>query len=376
MWSMLANKRHTYHHGIHLVLVLLLLSTLLTGCTSQTASTTTSEYINPGALTEDSYKTATSFIGNFTVSFEASTKMTALRITELYWEYSGDKYVSINVREGDFVKKDDVLAEIEVNISEADYLQRQLNVTEAYASINEINTNYTQRINQATADLSGLSGTQYELALKELALLKAEYSERLSAASSQAANAEASLAEMDEHKNTTKILAPYDGYVGGVIWGWEEGTAVPSYTPLIYLADMSTIAFRVTNTSPYGNVPYLSKVKLVDQKDKKEYTGTVVSCSDLTGTEEDELVILPDDLSGADQAALTGAVKVSGTVLDKKDVILVDSNALYKDGDSYYVLVLQDGVAVSKTYVLVGGISAGLAWITDGLDAGETVILN
>ena len=374
---MLANKRHTYHHGIHLVLAaVLMLSTLLTGCSAQTASTTTSEYINPGALKEDSYKTATSFIGNFTVNFEASTKMTALRITELYWKYSGDKYVSINVREGDFVKKDDVLAEIEVNISEADYLQRQLNVTEAYASINEINTSYTQRINQATADLSGLSGTQYELAMKELALLKAEYSERLSAASSQAANAEASLAEMDEHKNTTQILAPYDGYVGDVIWGWEEGAAVPSYTPLIYLADMSTIAFRVTNTSPYGNVPYLSKVTLVDQRDKKEYTGTVVSCSDLTGADEDELIILPDNLSGDDPAALTGAVKVSGTVLDKKDVVLVDSNALYKDGDSYYVLILQDGAAVSKTYVLVGGISAGVAWITDGLDAGETVILN
>ena len=55
--------------------------------------------------------------------------------------------------------------------------------------------------------------------------------------------------------------------------------------------------------------------------------------------------------------------------------LLIDSKALKKEGNQYYVLVLVGTSSVSKTYVKIGGQNAGSVWITEGLEEGQTLVI-
>ncbi len=361
---------------ISLLAVLLAMTIGLCGCQSAGGNGSTAEYIAAGeSQKEETYRTAESYEGDFVVTFETTSKLTALRITEMYWQYSGDKYVSINVKQGDYVKQGDVLAEISPSVSEADRLQRQLTLTQAGTNASTTRTSYEQMIQQKEASLSSLSGYDYQIALKEIELLREQLNEKYTRIWHGTISAEKAIAEMNEHEKATELLAPYDGYVAGVIWGWKEGDTVPTNEPLIILADVSTLAIRCANNSAYGNVPYLSTVTLTDQKDQSVYNGTVISGAALTGSATDDLIIIPEIPENKVGVALMGSIKIKGTILDKQDVVLVSSDALYRDGETYYVLVLQEDQTISKTYVSIGGISGGVAWVTDGISAGQTLVL-
>ena len=130
-----------------------------------------------------------------------------------------------------------------------------------------------------------------------------------------------------------------------------------TWEPVVVVAEIATRAISFTNSNIYGNVPYMSHVNVIDQRTKKEFTGTVVSCAAVTGAEEDEVWIEIDQELGDED--LIGAVRISGTILKKTDVLLIDSKALKKEGNQYYVLVLQGSSSVSKTYVKVGGLEEG-----------------
>jgi len=365
------NKR-TFRKALCLLLLLALLPSCLSGCGKAVSKTESgSEYIAIGGTKDENYRTTEAYLGDFNISFEASTKLTSLRLTEIYWPYSGDQYAELKVSEGDIVQEGQVLAEITVVISEADRLQKELAVTDARSAISEIDTYYSQQISQANASMQMATGDEYTLAQSYVDLLYAQYNERIAQAQTRLENAQAALQEMELHEKTTQILAPYDGIVADVIWSWQVGDTVPTWTPILTVADLSAIAIKVTNTSPYGNVPYLSSVTIVDQKTKESFAGTVVSCGDVTGSATDDLVIIPENMPPT-----LNALRVYGNILDKKDVVLVNSEALKKDGDNYYVLVLIGGTSVSKTYVSVGGISNGIAWITEGIEAGDELVLN
>lgn len=360
-----------------LTALLLCMTLLMCGCQNSGSAVSSAEYLPAGQnIGEETYKTTESYTGDFVVTFETTTKLTALRITEMYWPFSGDKYVSINVKQGDYVSAGDVLAEISPTVSEADRLQKQLALTQASTNASTTATSYEQMIQQKEATLGSLSGYDYEIALKEIELLRQQLNEKNTRIWHGTVSANKALADMDEHEKATELLAPYDGYVAGVIWGWKEGDTVPTNEPLILLADVSTLAIRCTNNSAYGYVPYLSTVTLTDQKDQSVYNGTVISGAAVTGAATDDLVIIPEIPENKIGTALMGSIKVKGTIMDKEDVVLVSSDALNKDGETYFVLVLQEDQTISKTYVSIGGISGGIAWVTEGIDSGETLVLN
>ena len=56
-------------------------------------------------------------------------------------------------------------------------------------------------------------------------------------------------------------------------------------------------------------------------------------------------------------------------------LVSLAEKALKKEGNQYYVLVLVGTSSVSKTYVKVGGQNAGSVWITEGLEEGQTLVI-
>ena len=55
-------------------------------------------------------------------------------------------------------------------------------------------------------------------------------------------------------------------------------------------------------------------------------------------------------------------------------MILIDRKALYREGNKTYVRILEDG-AVKKRYVTEGLSNNEISWIADGLQEGQTLVV-
>ncbi len=352
--------------------ILLALCLLLVGCGSQSAAGIKSEYLNMAVAADDNVKTVTSYLGDFQVDFSIDAQIGFSINRDIYWEYRGDHFGELKVEVRDIVQKGDVLMTVDVNVSEADLLARELSVSEAVASLSQIDTSYTNQINQKSASMSGLSGPEKAIAEYELGRLQSDYAARRYAASYRVQQAEKALKELTDHQAKTEITAPYDGVVVYITRSFRTGDEIPTDSVLIRVAELSSRMMTLTNLNRAFNIPYLSTVTLTDMRDQQQYSGTVVSCRDVTGESNDEVVIIPD--IPVDSMALTGAVRVSGTMLSVTNVILIDPRAVRQEGSKRYVMVLNNGT-LSKIYVTVGGSNTTQTWITEGLEEGQTVVL-
>ena len=358
---------------IKVFLLFLIICLLLSGCSSSSSGDIRSEYMDPGTIAQNEYRTTKVTRGDFQIGFQIDSKMTYRHAEFMYWQYSSDHYDELLVDREEIVKKGQVLATFETGVSEADILERELAVTEARASLSSQQSSYESRISAKQASLAGLEGTDYEIAAAELEQLRAQYNEVNASGWYRITVAQEALDRLRQRKNENSLVAPFDGIVMYTSRYFRSGDNVETWEPVVVVAEIATRAISFTNSNIYGNVPYMSHVNVIDQRTKKEFTGTVVSCAAVTGAEEDEVWIEIDQELGDED--LIGAVRISGTILKKTDVLLIDSKALKKEGNQYYVLVLQGSSSVSKTYVKVGGQNASTVWITEGLEEGQTLVI-
>jgi multidrug efflux pump subunit AcrA (membrane-fusion protein) len=345
------------------------------GCAQVAEQQSTAQYIELGSITGSGYRTAEAYTGDFEVPFSTNAQITCLKQERLYWENSEDRYGDLMVQEGQEVKKGDVLATFEVtSVSDADILERELAIQNAETSLAKVHTRYQEAIESKQESLKTLTSYEYQIAELELEKLKSEYAQQVAETERQAETLRKSLQELRERKEGGRMIAPFDGRVQSVSRSFQKGNKVVAYETLIVLEDTSSRAICFVNNSAFGTVPYLSKVELYDKWAKKSYTGTVVSCAHVTGQKMDEVVVQPDD-AGIMLADSVGFLEVTGNLIRKSDVILVDSKAVKKEGTSYYVFVLGENNSMQKVYISVGGENAGVTWVTEGLEPGQTVVL-
>lgn len=358
--------------GLSLMCVLLGLA--LTACSAKSQNEVKSEYKDPGTAADTSYQTTTVTRGDFQLTFQIDSKMDYTSGRQLYWPHEGDRFDTMKVKQGDFVKAGDVLATFTVDVSQADLLEKQLAVSQAQEDRDQTNIDYTRSISDARTAMAGLTGSDYAAAQDRLNALYAQQQQALAKADYQIDQASQALKELTDRRQKTELTAPFDGYVGYTSDEFRQGDYVPVSEPIIGLADTSRKAISFTNTNPYADVPYKSTVTLQDQKTQKTYTGTVISCRQVTGSDQDDVIVMPqEDLP---DGALAGAVRVTGTLLEKKNVLLVEASAIGTEGSRSFVTIVNDDGSTRKAYVSVGAKSGQTAWITEGLEEGQTVLLN
>ena len=366
---MAPNKRNQILAGI-LALTLLAAS----GCTSGQSGESTAEYIEPGKVTGSGYKTAQVYEGDFNVAYTSEAMIDYSNKQQLRWDNAEDRYGELLIQSGQTVKKGDVLATFEVtSVSDADILERQLALQEAQTSLNQITQSYENSMAKKRESMEKLTGREYEIASLELQKLQSEYAQRTEEARYQVEKAQKLLTELEEKKADNQLLAPFDGRISYVSRSFQKGNKVDAYTTILEIEDLSSQIITFTNESRDGYVRYLSKVTLTDRLTDKEYEGTVVSCGSVTGSDRDTVIVELDEPVSEEWESRF--MKADGFIMQKKQVTLVSSDAVKTEGNSSYVYVLAESNAAYKTYVTIGGISGGIAWVLDGLTPGQTVIL-
>lgn len=365
-------RRKLLIRGLALILALML---GLCGCSSAAKTTSTAEYIQDGQVIGSGYKTTESYLGDFEVRYSDKAQIVCLKQQKLTWNGEGDRYGDLLVQQGQMVKKGDVLATFEVmSVSDADILEKQLAIQEADASLNRAAERYEEAIAKKIESMAKLKSYDYQIASLELEKLRSEYAQQTAEANHQKEMLQEALEELNEKKKDNQLVAPFDGRIQMISRSFQRGNRVDTYETLMVIEDLNSEAIQFMNGSIYGSVPYLSTVTLTDSRTEKTFTGTVVSCKGVTEG-ADAIVIQPDPDADFDMENFIGFLDAEGCLIKKTSVVLLDSLAIKTEGNDYYVFVLTDQNTIQKVYISIGGESGGVTWVTEGLEAGQKVLM-
>ncbi len=350
----------------------------ISGCTTSSENKSTAEYIKAGEGIVISagigYETAEVSQGSFVKTYQTDAYVTYTNSQRLYWENSQDRYDEILVSVGDIVKKGDVLATFEgSSSSEADALERTLAVEEAQAALNRTVKNYDSSIAAKKKSMETLTGYDYEIASLELQKLESEYALRVKESEYQITKQQEALNELLEEQATKELIAPFDGRIDSVNRDFQKGNKVNVGSPIVQISDLDSQVFAFRNNTFSADVSYLSEVTLTDRVTGEEYTGTIVSCPNVTNQPYSDVIVeLDTELPEGREDVY---FKVDGYIMQKENVTLVDNRALKSEGSNYYVYILNENNARYKTYVTIGETTDGLTWVIDGLTPGQTVLM-
>lgn len=198
-------------------------------------------------------------------------------------------------------------------------------------------------------------------------------------AAAELVQARAALNAASQSSTETTVRAPSSGVVLRV--PERSARVVVAGTPLLEIGDPATLevaadvlssdAASIRAAQPvelrgWGGAPLRGTVRLVEPSARTRISAL--------GVEEQRLTVVID-LQDAPVTLGDGyRLDASVVVWQSDNVLAVPASALLRTGDRWALYVVQGGRA-SRRDVRVGHVGGGLAEITDGLRAGETVIV-
>ena len=304
--------------------------------------------------------------GNAVRSITLPGDMVGFYESSLYSKVTG--YLqNISVDKGDWVKKAEVLATIEV----PELRQR---VARAEASLDVQRLTY-QRLEQVWKSDPRL------VARQDVDIAQGKYLE-----------AKADADELQALVSYTKIIAPFDGIVTGRFvdpgalikaggdqpsFSAEEGSAHPTGTasPVVSLAMIDTM--RIYVYVPQGVVGFIKRgtpaTLTIQDHEKHSYTGVVTRFSDSLDLST-RTMLTEVDLQNPRHELYPGMYANVTLQLERHpDVIQVPDSAIGENATGNYVLTVRDGKLTRKE-ITVGIRTGHLVEVTGGLNGDEQLV--
>ncbi len=346
-------------------------------------------YFNTGESQQIHYITEESKIGDLDKSVLATGSVRANQRTEVGAQVSG-KIQKIHVTLGQAVKKGDLIAEIDsetqqnnLNTAQAELsaYKTQLNAKQVALSVAESNYQRLSKLyNQKSASLSDL-----ESAKNELATARAN----LEDVKSQIQVAEIAVNTAKTNLGYTKITSPIDGIIVSIpVSEGQTVNANQSSPTIVQVADLSKALIKLEiaegdiaqvkadqavsfNTLAEPNRRYQGKIKSIDP--------ALTTLTDNNYTEESGnstavyyyANVIVDNPEMSLRIGMTTQGKV--VISEKKNVLLVPTTAIKKQGKEKIIQVLENGKFVEKN-VQTGLADSQYTEIISGVNEGEKVI--
>lgn len=300
-------------------------------------------------------------------------------------DQEGAIFQKIVVKDGDVVKKGDVIAYVDHGVKNSEKIAVANTVAQANKSIASENQSYQQQLKEYQKQLQKETSAYDRKQLQyDINILKVQHETTLKELNLTASQARKEQLELNE-KASGVIYAPISGEVGQLC-DLKKGEVIGSGQELCTITNLDTVYIEV----PYYILHQGMKLN-IRSEDKKEYTGTVVySSSDILKkkTEEDEdfvNYIRLDNMKTADlkiQNLKYRALQVSdvptlpGEAYQMRvsyDSFVNDENSVYKDSTQigYYVYLKQADKTLSKKEILAH--PGTTIWVISGLSDKDTV---
>ncbi len=317
------------------------------------------------------------------------TKPTIQDVTH-YEEFTGStesvKAVDIRARvkgylekiafnDGDFVKKGDLLFEIEPQLYQADRDVAEAKVESAKANLDRAKQDY-ERVEQAVQDNA--------VSKQEVSKRKAD----MNMANASLMAARATLVQAELNLSYTKIYSPIDGKVSKryVDEGNLVGAAEMTLLTTVVQLDPMYIYFDVSENIIIDSFKYNSAAD--NNQAKVAFHAGIGNGNDYpfsgfldymnnqvdkgTGT-----IQVRGEIPNPDKKLLPGMfVRIKVTTLEKKDAILVKEKAICTDFNGKYMLVVNNANIVEYRKVEISDIVEDMRVVDSGLSKDDTYIVS
>lgn len=256
------------------------------------------------------------------------------------------RVAQINFREGQPVKRGDLLVLLDDEVVQAEFAQAQANF--ALAQSRYERSNRLQSAGFVSAEAR--EDAQNQLKLQEAALKLAQ-------------------ARLDK----TRILAPFDGVIG------LRSVSVGDYvTPGLSIAPLEAVStlkvdFRLPERH-VADVEVNQRLELqVDARTGQLFDGVVYAISPLI-EEGGRSVLVRAQVDNSQGLLRPGMFARVQLITEETDVLVVPEAAMSPSGQAQFVFRLKDGQA-ERVAVRIGERRGGLVEIVDGLDVGDLVVV-
>jgi membrane fusion protein (multidrug efflux system) len=290
----------------------------------------------------------------------STAEILANRQSDMRSETSG-RVVAVYVEAGDRVEAGHVLLRLDIGRTTSAVKAAQAAVAQSDARLHQ-----AERERDRTTRLVETGG------LPEQRLDDARDAVRMASAARDAARAEAKLARRG--LTEAVVRAPFDGTV--VERTIEIGEWVAPGSPLLTLADTSLLKAQVLlDPREALDVAVGSKVEAsVFARPGESFTGRVVRVGDVINPRTRRLPVEVeiDDPENRLRPGLVARFTVETG--DPKRILRMPLEGVFERFGRQHVYVIEDGIA-QRRVVAIGSVRDGFAEITEGLNAGDTVVI-
>lgn len=318
------------------------------------------------------YETVSVEMGQYVKTGKGSVVVYYPVTAELSWEKSNASFREILVKKDQKVKKGEVLAIFDIDVSKADLEELSLKLTRTVEDMEAEKEERLSAIEDAKKAAEGLTGRSLRIAALKTEKLQTGYEQFIYQSEREIAQIKERMEKLEDEIENNTLTAPYDGVIDTVI-SYHPGDPVVANQVLITMHATDKYYFVADDYS--GNLRYNMEVTVESGKknDRKSHAGRVVAASNVLpasvsqGKAMIELYedILPEELDG------TLTYQCNAEKL--QDVLLADKGAVNREDEKYYVYVLWEDM-VQKRYIVQGAANTEAVWVLDGLSEGQSLI--
>lgn len=281
------------------------------------------------------------------------------------------------VNRKDEVKAGDVLATFELDVDEvgmAAKRQELRRAQESYAS----QTLEKQEAIQEQLEALTLVQDPFEREIMTLRIQRAQIAleQYCSEQERLIEGLEQEIAEMEEKYSQTALIAPFDGVVTSLIYK-QEGEHLTRNEELITLYRTDDMMLRISNTSNHFRYGMQVEVAVGPAKSRTILTGRIVAADDLLPqSQRSGYAYIELDPFQGEYPTRGITPSVSGATYYVDGVYLLPRRAVELESGKYYVSKLSPDGVVQKRYVTVAMQGITETWILQGIEEGETIIID
>lgn len=272
------------------------------------------------------------------------------------------RITQLDVEEGDFVKKGNVLVRIKDDNLQAQKRQVESSLMEAKAGLQNVKTNYNRIKNlyeQESATKKELDdiSTQYEMAKAKVKTL------------------ESKLQEIGDTLDYTLLTAPFDGYVVSKMA--SEGDMTAPGQPIVAFEQENMMKIKITVPESEIALFTLNDTVSVDVKAAGYQTdeGVIANINQAgkRGSRQFTVEIMLPKLA-EDSGVKSGMFAEVGLTTAKDRAIVVPQSAIVERGQLTGLYTLNDDSEVVLRWVRLGDVNSDQVEVLSGLAEGETFV--
>lgn len=338
-------------------------------------SLTGSALVDPSAIGKGGadYKTAQVQRGTLLSEMTASGSVYRPTYVDIRCKVYDARVAEVALTRAEIIEKGTYLGLIRSESSRADLAQTSLSLDRAEEALIEQTEQREEAIRKKQDSLQGLSAAEREIAELEMRKMQIELEDYILRQERTIADLTEKEAEQTEQMEDKALYAPVTGSVAYFSY-IMPGESLAYDQVLLTLQTSDPTLIRIEDEEGkwrYGmevQVEYGSRSNLKTVKGRVISADNVLSATDATGY---AYVQLEKDIPAEDLTQ----VKVHGEEIRLENVLLVSRNAhaLYKGQQQASIL---DGASIARRYISAGFQDKNNTWVLQGLEEGQTVIVN